>query len=147
MHRIRNTLITSLQQLRWKLTFRYTVITLTAFFIAAIVFLLSLSNFVNERARLTPDELVAMLNSTYVPLVSGYLSTDPPDIRALQSFLEERDSLIINVDPIRIGEYVIELSSTNILSVLFLSADGMLIGSLPHDLVKETAIGERLRVD
>ncbi len=147
MHRIRNKLNTLLQQLRWKLTFRYAVISLTAFFIVAIVFLLSLSNFVNERAKLNPDELVAMLNSTYVPLVHRYLSTDPPDIRNLQSFLEERDSLIINVDPIRIGGYVIELSSTNILSVLFLSADGMLIGSLPHDLVKETAIGERLRVD
>ncbi len=75
-------------------------------------------------------------------LGSGYLSTDPPDIRALQSFLEERDSLIINVDPIRIGGYVIELSSSNILSVLFLSPDGMLIGSLPHDLVKETALAD-----
>lgn len=147
MHRIRNKLITPLQQLRWKLTFRYVVITLTAFFIAAIVFLLSLSNFVNERAQLSSDELVAMLNSTYVPLVSRYLSTDPPDIGDLQSYLEERDTLIINVDPIRIGDYVIELSSTNILSVLFLSADGILIGSLPHDMVKETAIGERLKVD
>lgn len=147
MHRFRNQLNVSIQQLRWKLALRYAVITTTVFFIVAIVFLLSLSNYVNQGTRLTPDELVEMLNSTYVPLASRFLSTNPPDIRDLQSFLEEQDSIIINVDPIHIGDYVFKLSSTNNFSILFLSADGRLIGSLPRDLEMETAIGERLSVE
>lgn len=147
MYRIRNQLITPLQQLRWKFTFRYAGISLAVFFLAGFIFLLWLTSSVNNRLRLTPSELVNTLNSTYAPLARRYLETTPPDIKIFELYLEEQDSIIINVDVIRIGNYVIEFSGTNFLSLLFLNADRSLVGSLPHDIVHQTSIGEVLNVD
>jgi NarL family two-component system sensor histidine kinase LiaS len=147
MYRFRNQVKTSIQHLRWKLAIRYGVITTAVFFVIAIVFLHNLTTYVNQGERLTPDELVEMVSSAYVPLVSRYLSTDPPDIRDLQMLLEKQEQLIINVDPIRIGDYVFKLSDTNNLAVLFLNADRRLIGSLPSDLETQTAIGEGVSVE
>jgi NarL family two-component system sensor histidine kinase LiaS len=142
MRRIRYQILSRLRQFRWKLTLSYTAVTVSALLVAEIVLFLGLSRYVTERSRLTPAELVDELNSSYVPLARRFLSKTPPDVAGLQTYLDQRDTAVVDIDPIRIGDFVFEVSSTNILYVIFVNSDGTLIGTLPHNVLENSTIGE-----
>lgn len=142
MHKLRHRLITPLRQLRWKLTISYTAVTVGALLVAEIVLFLGLASYVTDRSSLTPNELVDVLNSSYVPLARRFLSKSPPDVIGLQQYLETRENVVVDIDPIRIGDFVFEVSSTNILNVLFINSDGTFIESIPHNVLNESEVGE-----
>jgi NarL family two-component system sensor histidine kinase LiaS len=146
MQKLRHRVITPLRQLRWKLTISYTAVTVGALLVAEIVLFLGLASYVTDRSSLTADELVDVLNSSYVPLARRFLSKSPPDVNGLQEYLAPRENVVIDIEPIRIGDFVFEVSSTNILNVMFINSDGRLISTLPHDILEETEIGDELAI-
>lgn len=129
------------------MTLSYFLVTVAALLVAEFVIILGGSTYVINKARTTPDELLAELSSgSYVRLGSKYLSNTPPDIEGLKELLGQFTMSVIDIKPIQIGDFIFDVSIANILYVVYTDANGNLIDSIPHDFVRETKVGETLDV-
>jgi NarL family two-component system sensor histidine kinase LiaS len=146
MERLLRRLFALLRQLRWKLTLSYTVVTVAALLVIELIVIFGLASYVADRSQITPEDLIDSINAAQVPLARRFLSKNPPDIVGLQQYLGDRDEVVIDVEPIRLGDFVFEVSSPNILYIFFINSDGTLIDSLPHNFLEQTQNGDLLDV-
>ncbi|MGD2252751.1 MAG: sensor histidine kinase [Anaerolineales bacterium] len=135
------------QQLRWKLTLRYTAVTVAALLAVELVVISGLASHVARESRIAPEELLKELDTTYVPIARRFLSRIPPDVDGLREHLAPLGVAEIDIEPIQLGDFMLNVSSTNTLFVFFVNSDGRLIDSLPHGYLERTGAGEVLDPD
>lgn len=130
------------RQLRWKLTFSYTIVTVAALLVLEIA-LISLAVYnISQEASTDPLATLETLETTYVPPASTYLSKTPPDYQALRNLLSSMKISEFDREPIRLGDLSLNVYSTNVFFVLFLSSNGTLVDVLPYNFLRESEIGD-----
>lgn len=80
----------------------------------------------------------------YISVGSRFLSNTPPDNLGLAQFLGIFSATVVNIKPIEIGNFIINASNTNILSIVYLDNEGRLIGSIPHSLTEGITPGKKI---
>jgi NarL family two-component system sensor histidine kinase LiaS len=129
------------RQLRWKLTFSYTIVTVAALLVLEIA-LISLAVFnISQQASTDPLATLETLETTFVPPTSTYLSKTPPDYQALRNLLSSMNVSDFDREPIRLGDLSLNVYSTNVFFVLFMSSNGTLVDVLPYNFLRESEIG------
>lgn len=129
------------RQLRWKLTLSYMLVTIAALLIVEIVLFMGLSTQLMDESKVGPETIIRDLEAKYVPVASSYLSSTPPDAHGLRQYLALESAYAINAGPYRVGDFMINVYSTNIVYVMFIGANGTLIDTLPHDFIQDSVIG------
>jgi len=134
--------------LRWKLTLSYFGVTVAALLVAGTIVILGFSAYVVSKTRVTPEELFLDITSgSYNELGRQFLSAFPPDVEGLADFLSQFRATVAEVSPIEIGDFVLNVTSTNVLYVIYTDAEGNLIDSVPHDFIQNTRSGQPLDTD
>ncbi len=112
---------------------------------------LSIAEVVNFDERRLAEKLdINRLDITlgeYIAIGSRFLSSTPADTQGLAQFLGGFSATVVDIKPIEIGNFIINASNTNILSVVYLDTEGSLIDSIPHSLVEGTEPGETFDPD
>jgi signal transduction histidine kinase len=138
-----NRLVSPFSRLRWKLTLTYTAVTVAALLVAEIVVFAWMSTQVAQKSSTSPDELLNDLDDKVVPMAQRFLSRIPPDVNGLHEFLATMSADVIDMEPIQVGDFRFNISSTNILYMIFINSDETLIGTLPNGFISNTEIGEK----
>jgi two-component system, NarL family, sensor histidine kinase LiaS len=162
-----STFLDQFSRLRWRLTFSYFGVTIFALLMAEIIGIMGLSVWVVTEARVSKEEIIQELSiaevvnfddrrlaeklginrldiklGEYISVGSRFLSASPSDTQGLAQFLGGFSTTVVDIKPIEIGNFIINASNTNILSIVYLSTNGNLIASIPHNLVKGIEPGE-----
>src|SRR4030042_7090307 len=92
------------RKLRWKLTFNYTIVTVSAF----LVVILILGGIVLPRIFVpinivTPEVLLGVLQKNSNPLWSRVLSQSPVDTELIKQLMQQDNPQITSFDFLRIG--------------------------------------------
>ncbi len=132
-------------KLRWKLTLTYFGITVTALLLAGVIVIVGVSAYVVSKTRVTPEELFLDITSgSYNQLGRQFLSVYPPDVEGLQDLLSQFSATVAEISPIEIGDFILNVTSTNVLYVIYTDAEGNLIDAVPHDFIQQTRAGDLL---
>jgi two-component system, NarL family, sensor histidine kinase LiaS len=137
--------IAQFSQLRWKLTWSYFTVTVAALIVAELVVIVGISAYFFNKTRQTPESLLLeIMSGSYIQLGRKYLSANPPDTDGLGELLGQFTATVADITPIEIGNFVLDIASTNILYVIYTDAEGRLIDSVPHDFIQNTKSGDWL---
>ncbi|MCJ7715334.1 MAG: hypothetical protein MUO54_02275, partial [Anaerolineales bacterium] len=167
-----STFLDQFSRLRWRLTFSYFGVTIFALLMAEIIGIMGISIWVVTEARVSKEEIIEELSISdviniydqrlaekldidrlnitlgeYISVGSRFLSSSPPDTQGLAQFLSIFSTTVVDIKPIEIGNFIINASNTNILSILYLDTEGNLIDSIPHSLFESTQPGENINPD
>lgn len=167
-----STFLDQFSRLRWRLTFSYFGVTIFALLMAEIIGILGISVWVVREARVSKEEIIEELSISevvnfdgrrlaekldidrldinlgeYIAVGSRFLSTSPSDTQGLAQFLGGFSATVVDIKPIEIGNFIINASNTNILSIIYLDPAGNLIDSIPHGFVEDTKPGETFNPD
>ncbi len=166
------TFLDQFSRLRWRLTLSYFGVTIFALLMAELIGILGVSIWVVTQARVSKEEIIEELSISnnvnfddqrlaeklditrldislgeYISVGSRYLSSTPPDTQGLEQFLSTFSDTVVDIKPIEIGNFIINASNTNILSILYLDIEGNLIDSIPHSILEDTLPGEQINTD
>ncbi|MEJ2448214.1 MAG: histidine kinase [Anaerolineales bacterium] len=166
------TFLDQFSRLRWKLTLSYFGVTIFALLMAELIGIVGVSIWVVQEARVSKPEIVEQLTTSqeiffdeqrlaeklkidrldislgeYVSIGSHFLSPSPPDNQGLAQFLGGFSQTVVDIKPIEIGNFIINASNTNILSIIYLDTQGKLIDSIPHGVLQQTKQGEIINTD
>jgi len=131
--------------LRWKLTLSYFGVTVAALLVAGIIVILGFSAYIVSKTRVTPEELLLDITTgSYIRLGRQFLSSNPPDIEGLEELLSQFTATVAEISPIEIGDFILNVTSTNVLYVIYTDAKGNLIDAVPHDYIQNTSTGQPL---
>jgi signal transduction histidine kinase len=138
------------RQLRWKLTFSYTIVTVSAFLVIVLILggLLFAQIFL-PGSYLNPEQLIegwlnSTIPSTYL-MWSQILAQSPVDVELVQRYLNDPQSNITGSDLFRIGALQFSVTTRASIRALIFETDGTLLGtSTPDDPIFRSAIGKRL---
>ena len=134
------------RRLRWKLTLSYAAVTMGTLLIMELAAIAGGLGYVTLNSGISPHQLVDDLSTAYVPLVRPYLTQDPPNIDGLQKLLGQYRTNVIEAKPIDLGNLRLAMNVGNILNVYFVTDEGIVVDSLPHAILGETALGRPLDV-
>ena len=162
-----STFLDQFSRLRWRLTFSYFGVTIFALLMAEIIGIVGISVWVVTEARVSKEEIINELLISevvnfddqrlaekldidrldinlgeYIAVGSRFLSSSPSDTQGLAQFLGGFSTTLVDIKPIEVGNFIINASNTNILSIIYLDPNGNLIASIPHGLVEGTEPGE-----
>jgi NarL family two-component system sensor histidine kinase LiaS len=141
MSRFPNRLTARFQQLRWKLTLSYTIVTVGALLAVELVLIIGAGAYLMVNSRLTPRLLIEDMNSNLVPTLRPYLSEIPIDIEML--WLKRLHRQGPDTSPISImGSVQLEMKIDNQPDLFLITADGTLLDTLPNDLVEPERLGQ-----
>lgn len=157
------TFINQFSRLRWKLTLSYFGVTIFALLMAELIGIIGVSVWVVTEARVSKEEIIQELSTSeviifddrrlaekldiarldislgeYVSIGSRFLSSLPSDNIGLAQFLGTFSDTVVNIKPIEIGNFIINASNTNILSIVYLDNEGRFISSIPHNLIQSS---------
>ncbi|MCJ7734148.1 MAG: histidine kinase [Anaerolineales bacterium] len=167
-----STFLDQFSRLRWRLTFSYFGVTIFALLMAEIIGIMGISIWVVTEARVSKEELIQELSSSnvntfddqrlaeklnidklsislgeYISVGSRFLSSSPPNTQGLAQFLSIFSATVVDIKPIELGNFIINASNTNILSILYLDTEGNLIDSLPHSFFEGIQPGDKINPD
>ncbi len=167
-----STFLDQFSRLRWKLTLSYFGVTIFALLMAELIGIVGVSIWVVQEARVSKQEIIDQLATSqelyfdeqrlaeklnidrldislgeYVTIGSHFLSTTPPNNQGLAQFLGGFSQTVVDIKPIEIGNFIINASNTNILSIVYLDTQGKLIDSIPHRFLQQTKPGEIMDPD
>ncbi len=135
-------------KLRWKLTLSYFGITVAALLLTSTIVIMGVSAYIVSRTRVTPEELFLDITAgSYNRLGRQFLSTFPPDVEGLKDLLSQFRATVAEITPIEIGDFILNVTSTNVLYVLYTDGEGNLIDAVPHDFITQTRAGDPLDPD
>jgi NarL family two-component system sensor histidine kinase LiaS len=135
------------RQLRWKLTFSYTIVTVAALLVLEITLISLAVHSISQEARADPLAMLEKLETVYVPPVSSYMLKTPPDYQGLRNLLSSISIRDIDQEPIRLGDLSLSIYSTNIFFVLFVRPDGTLVDVLPYNFLRNSQIGDSFQTN
>jgi NarL family two-component system sensor histidine kinase LiaS len=130
---IRENLSNTFRQLRWRLTWSYTAVTVGALLVVVLVLaLLVLPSILLPRDLVTPGSAafwVQAANEQAVPLARYLLSDSPPNTEGIAALVNSSDTARFGrYDLFRVGNVQLYLGTTTEIEMLILGADGSLLG-------------------
>ena len=131
------------RKLRWKLTFNYTIVTVSAFLVVILILGgVMLPRIFVPGNILTPEVLIDLVQKNSNPLWSHVLSQSPLDIELVNLLLKESDPTITISNFLRIGS--IQLTARTIAQwrALIIGPDGVLLGKTENGFPSNFAIGQ-----
>ena len=137
--------ITSLQQLRWKLTLSYTIVTVSALLVVELALIVGVGAYVVTNFGLSPRQLIEDVSTNLAPVVRPYLSAPSLEVEMLWLKMFQRTG--IDASPIPIIENLnlnIEIESQ--LNLYLIDTAGTLLDVFPQDLVESEKIGQSFDV-
>jgi len=131
------------RKLRWKLTFNYTIVTVSAF----LVVILILGGIVLPRIFVpinivTPEVLLGVLQKNSNPLWSRVLSQSPVDIELIKLLMQQDDPQITSFDFLRIGSVQFTVRTLADWRGYIIGADGTLLGMTKYSYSRSFVIGQ-----
>ena len=122
------------QQLHWKLTLNYTVVTVAALITVELLLLgaLAVALSVLLNSGLLQAQLIDVASTTYAPTLRYFLAQTPPDQEGVAVWLE-------NVGRSTSGNIPLSFEPTG--EMLVIGSDGTLIGARPPGLLGREAVG------
>jgi signal transduction histidine kinase len=167
-----STFLDQFNRLRWRMTVSYFGVTIVALLMAEIIGILGISIWVVTEARVSKEEIIKELSNSaainfddrrlaekldidrldiklgeYIAVGSRFLSSSPSNSQGLAQFLGGFSTTVVDIKPIEIGNFIINASNTNILSIIYLDTEGNLIASIPHAFVESILPGELFNPD
>jgi len=135
-----NQLIAPFQQLRWKLTLSYTIVTVGALLAVELALLIGGGAYLMVNSRLTPRLLIQDVNTNLAPAIRPYLSGTSLDVEML--WLKKFHGLEMGTSPIPIMRNVqLDMKIDSQLDTFLISADGTLLDTWPRDLMEDARVG------
>jgi two-component system, NarL family, sensor histidine kinase LiaS len=138
----------SFRSLRWRLALSYSLVTVAALLVVEIVVMVLLMSYFVSNIDLTPENLISNLRAEWTPKVEQFFSEEPPDIEGVQKYLDDVQGSAIGTRPLFIlGNLQIQMKAQDFLSFYYLLDDRTLVDVIPHDLVLEEELGEKIPYD
>jgi len=139
---------TSFKSLRWRLTLSYSLVTVGALVVVeVIVMTVVLAYFVNN-IDLTPENLISNFRAEWTPMVQQFFSEDPPNVSGLREYLDDVQGSEIGTKPLMLfGNIQLQMKASDFLSFYYLLEDRTLVDVIPHDLVQEEELGQKIPYD
>jgi two-component system, NarL family, sensor histidine kinase LiaS len=136
------------RSLRWRLTLSYSLVTVAALLVVEIVVMVLLMTYFISNIDLTPENLISNLRAEWTPKVEQFFSEEPPNIEGVQEYLDDVQGSAIGTRPLFIlGNLQIQMKAQDFLSFYYLLDDRTLVDVIPHDLVPEDELGEKIPYD
>jgi len=131
------------RKLRWKLTFNYTLVTMSAFLVALLI----LGGIVLPRIFVptnivTPELLLEILQRDSNPLLSRVLSQSPIDTELLDLLLKDSNPTITSVDFLRIGSVQFTVRTMAEWRAFIVGSDGKLLGKSKYSYPTNLLVGQ-----
>jgi signal transduction histidine kinase len=134
------------RQLRWKLTFSYTAVTVGTLLIVVLVLaLLIFPRVLTPSGVVTPEMWITATNEQVVPVFYGALIQSPPDqdlIRRLLVNTERIGATITSQDFLQIGQIELMAKATAEVDFVLLDSSGALLGTSHRGLVPLVEYGQ-----
>jgi signal transduction histidine kinase len=118
------------RQLRWKLTFSYTIVTVSAFLVVILILggIVFTRIFLPNNYIVSYASLVKNIRDNSNPLFSHVLSQSPVDKVLINELLKDQNLTITTFDFLRVGSVQFYASTVASGSALILGPDGILLG-------------------
>ncbi len=131
------------RKLRWKLTLNYTIVTVSAFFVALLVLVgIVFLNIFAPRNIFTPEVLIEVLQKNANPLLSHVLSQSPVDTELISLILKEPNSTITENNFLRFGSVQVTVRTIADWRALIIGTDGTLLGKSNFSFPESYVIGQ-----
>jgi two-component system, NarL family, sensor histidine kinase LiaS len=131
------------RKLRWKLTFNYTIVTVSAFLVVVLILggILLPRIFVQTNI-VDPEGLLRILQKSNGPLLRHILSQSPVDIELINILLQGSDDPITSFDFLRIGALRFTVRTMATFRFLVIGTDGILLGKTENGFPANFVIGQ-----
>jgi two-component system, NarL family, sensor histidine kinase LiaS len=118
-------------QLRWKLTFSYTLVTLSAFLVVLLIMGgVALNQVFIPENFLRPEQLIEIFMNSEAPNLFGQvLSHSPVDMKLVNLLLTHPEGIITSTNLLNIGAIRLSVSTNASLELLVIGPDGILLGT------------------
>jgi signal transduction histidine kinase len=138
----------SFRSLRWRLTLSYSLVTVAALLVVEVLVIALLMSYFVANIDLTPENLISNLRAEWTPMVQQFFSEEPPDIAGVRDYLANVQGSAIGTRPLFIlGNLQIQMKAQDFLSFYYLLNDRTLVDAIPHDLVPEEELGNKIPYD
>jgi NarL family two-component system sensor histidine kinase LiaS len=131
------------RKLRWKMTFSYTLVTVSAFVVVILILggILLPRIFVPNNI-LSPEVLIEILQRDTTPLWRHILSQPTVDTELVRLLMKESSGTITSADFLRIGSLQFSVRTIASMRALVIGADGNLLGISDNYVLPSSAIGQ-----
>jgi signal transduction histidine kinase len=127
------------RQLRWQLTFSYTIVTVSALLVVSLIMggLVFTRVFLPEN-YLSPERLIELAREQDAPLLSHILSQSPVDTKLINMLLTNTNATITSQELFSLGAVQFSVMTKARVRMLIIGPDGILLGSsdarwrMPH---------------
>ena len=138
----------SFRSLRWRLTLSYSLVTVAALLVVELVAMVIVMSYFVNNIDLTPENLISNLRAEWTPMVQQFFSEEPPDIEGVRDYLDNVQGSAIGTRPLTIfGNLQVQMKAEDFLSFYYLLNDRTLVDVIPHDIVPEDQLGQKIPYD
>ena len=143
---MRTRLRNSIRQLRWKLTFSYTAVTVGTLLIVVLTLaLLVFPAVLTPGGAITADDWIAATDEQVVPIFYGALIQSPPDRVRIQQLLQSAGQIgatITGQDFLRVGQIQLTAKATAEIDFALVGSGGELLGTSHRGLLPLVEYGQ-----
>lgn len=138
----------SFRSLRWRLTLSYSLVTVAALLVVELIVVVVLMSYFVSNIDLTPETLISSLRAEWTPMVQQFFSEDPPNIEGVREYLDDVQGSAIGTRPLLIfGNLQVQMKAQDFLNFYYLLDDRTLVDVIPHDIVPEEELGQKITID
>jgi signal transduction histidine kinase len=136
------------RQLRWRLTFSYTLVTVSAFLVILLVMggIILKRVFIPENI-LTPEGTIEIIRQSNTPLWSHILSQSPVDRELITLLIQGSRGTITGFDFFTIGDLTLTVKTGTQMRLYVLGPDGILLGISDEYYLPSSEIGKPFLTD
>lgn len=133
------------RKLRWKLTFTYTIVTVSAFLVVILILgAIFLPKIFVPNNVVTPELMIDILKENSNPIWSHVLSQSPVDLELVNLMMQNSDATITSFDLLQIGSVQLTARTFAQWRALIIGADGTLFGKLGDNFPINFKIGQQI---
>ncbi len=131
------------RRLRWKLTFNYTIVTVSAFLVVVLILVgIVLPRIYVPNNFVTPELLISIVQKNSNPLWSHVLSQSPVDTELIRLLMKESNATITSFNFLRIGSVQLTIQTMAQWRALVIGKDGTLLGKTGNGFPVNYVIGQ-----
>ncbi len=136
------------RSLRWRMTLSYSLVTIGALLVVELVVMIFLMSYFVRSIDLSPENLITSLREEWTPMMQEFFSSEPPDVDGARAYLEDVQGTVISTQPLLIfGSLQVEMKVQDFLHFYYLLNDRTLVYAIPHGIVPEEDLGQRIPFD
>ncbi len=135
------------RKLRWKLTFTYTIVTVSAFLVVILVLgAIFLPKIFVPNNIVTPELMIEILKENSNPIWSHVLSQSPVDLELVNLMMQNSNATITSFDLLQIGSIQLTVRTFAQWRALIIGADGTLFGKMGDNFPVNFTIGQQIDI-